>query len=323
MGTHKINSATQALTHYFSFFFSKHSTMNFNFNYRFAVCRRISKSLPEQAIRDFAHENDSPVDFELANEQWDSYVSALKSVKNLEVIILDAEDDMPDCVFTEDAMVAVPSLENPGTTIVLVTNPGAESRRNEVKKVLQCLEKLNEEKNAKIEIHSMQEIDSLATLEGGDVQFTGTELFVGNSERTNARGIDVMKKVFKNYDIHAIQVAGQLHLKSCLSLIAPGVIAHGSTDDAKVMITEIKSKMVGKYEFVEVEEDHASNAVFLRDGDGGLVCLHAPKVQYPASKCYGVLVDVLDGLGVRRIEVNSEELGKVDGCLSCCSVLIA
>ena len=297
--------------------------MNFNFNYRFAVVRRISKSLPEQSIRDFAPENESPVDFELANEQWDSYVSALKSVKNLEVIILDAEDDMPDCVFTEDTMVAVPSLENPGTTIVLVTNPARESRRKEVIKVLQCLEKLNEEKNANIEIHCMQEIDPLATLEGGDVQFTGTEIFVGNSTRTNSRGIEVMKKVFKNYDIHAIQVAGQLHLTCCLSLITPGVIAHGNTDDDKAIIKEIKSKMVGNYEFVEVENDHASNVVFLRDGDAGLVCLHGPKVQYPATKCYGVLVGVLDGLGVRRIEVNSEELGKVDGCLSCCSVLIA
>lgn len=248
-------------------------------------------------------------------------MSALKTVKNLEVVILDAEDDLPDCVFTEDTMVAVPSLENPGTTIVLVTNPGAKSRRNETEKVLKCLEKLNEEKNANIEIHSMHEIDPLATLEGGDVQFTGTEIFVGNSERTNSRGIDVMKKVFKNYAVHAIKVAGQLHLKSCLSLIAPGVIAYGKTDDAKAMIAEIKSEMVEEYEFVEVEEDHASNAVFLRD-DTGLICLHAPKVQYPFSKCHGVLVGVLDGLGVKRIEVNSEELGKVDGCLSCCSVLI-
>jgi len=196
--------------------------MSFNFNYRFAIVRRISKSLPEQAIRNFANEDDKPVDFELANKQWNYYVSALKTVKNLEVVILDAEDDLPDCVFTEDTMVAVPSIENPGTTIVLVTNLGAESRRNETKKVLKCLEKLNEEKNANIEIHLMHDLDPLATLEGGDVQFTGTEVFVGNSERTNSRGIDVMKRVFKNYAIHAIKVAGQLHLKSCLSLIATG-----------------------------------------------------------------------------------------------------
>jgi dimethylargininase len=41
----------------------------------------------------------------------------------------------------------------------------------------------------------MDEIDPQATLDGGDVLYTGEHLFVGLSHRTNQRGADVLKKV--------------------------------------------------------------------------------------------------------------------------------
>ena len=154
--------------------------MDFNFTYRYALVRKISKALPEQAIRDFSDTNDSPVNFELAEKQWNDYVNALKLVKNLEVVILKADNEMPDCVFTEDTMVAVPSLENPGKTIILVTTPGAESRRCEIQEISSSLQKINDElqnsgSERTFEIYLMEDLDPLATLEGGDVQFTGNQ----------------------------------------------------------------------------------------------------------------------------------------------------
>lgn len=41
----------------------------------------------------------------------------------------------------------------------------------------------------------MHEIDPKATLDGGDVLFTGKHLFVGLSHRTNQRGADVLIEV--------------------------------------------------------------------------------------------------------------------------------
>lgn len=41
----------------------------------------------------------------------------------------------------------------------------------------------------------MHEIDPKATLDGGDVLYTGKHLFVGLSLRTNQRGADVLIKV--------------------------------------------------------------------------------------------------------------------------------
>lgn len=47
----------------------------------------------------------------------------------------------------------------------------------------------------------MHEIDPEATLDGGDVLYTGTHLFVGLSRRTNQRGADVLNKVIKRKKI--------------------------------------------------------------------------------------------------------------------------
>lgn len=41
----------------------------------------------------------------------------------------------------------------------------------------------------------MHDIDAEATLDGGDVLYTGKHLLVGLSHRTNQRGADVLEKV--------------------------------------------------------------------------------------------------------------------------------
>lgn len=41
----------------------------------------------------------------------------------------------------------------------------------------------------------MHEIDPEATLDGGDVLYTGKHLFVGLSKRTNKRGAECLVKV--------------------------------------------------------------------------------------------------------------------------------
>ena len=52
-----------------------------------------------------------------------------------------------------------------------------------------------------------------ATVDGGDVLYTGTELFVGISNRTNQAGVDFLRTAFQ-IPTHAIQVLdGFLHLK--------------------------------------------------------------------------------------------------------------
>ena len=45
-----------------------------------------------------------------------------------------------------------------------------------------------------------------AELDGGDVLFTGRELFVGLSSRTNKEGVECLEKAFPKYPVTAIDM---------------------------------------------------------------------------------------------------------------------
>lgn len=91
-------------------------------NFTHAVVRAIPSSLAKEALRT----NNLDVDLAKAQLEHEVYVNVLKQKLGLEVIELPADESLPDCVFVEDAAVVC------GDT-ALITRPGAESRRKEVK----------------------------------------------------------------------------------------------------------------------------------------------------------------------------------------------
>ncbi|XP_035659386.1 N(G),N(G)-dimethylarginine dimethylaminohydrolase 1-like [Branchiostoma floridae] len=65
-----------------------------------------------------------------------------------------------------------------------------------------------------------------ATLEGGDVIFTGKEIFCGDSVSTNEEGFTILKETFPDYPCHSVFVEyPEFHLKGFLAVAAPGVMA--------------------------------------------------------------------------------------------------
>lgn len=53
-----------------------------------------------------------------------------------------------------------------------------------------------------------------ATIDGGDVLFTGEELFVGLSQRTNYQGANALAKAFPEYPTIPVVLPGTvMHLK--------------------------------------------------------------------------------------------------------------
>ncbi len=67
-----------------------------------AICRKVPKSLVTGAQRiDDGHE---PISYERACEQHEEYLKTLKSL-GLDVILLEADEKYPDCVFVEDTAV--------------------------------------------------------------------------------------------------------------------------------------------------------------------------------------------------------------------------
>ncbi|XP_064189547.1 N(G),N(G)-dimethylarginine dimethylaminohydrolase 1 isoform X2 [Anguilla rostrata] len=159
--------------------------------------------------------------------------------------------------------------------------------------------------------------DEMATLDGGDVLFTGREFFVGLSKRTNQRGAEILADTFKDYAVSTVPVQEGLHLKSFCSMAGPGLIAIGSSESAQRALKIMQQMSDHRYDKLTVPDDLAANCVYMNLPSKGHVLLHCTPEEYPESvKVFEKLKDHM------LIPVSNSEKVKVDGALTCCSVLI-
>ena len=257
------------------------------FEYSKAVVRKIPSSLPKAALR--LEEPSEAINLAKARKQWSNYVQALKDLK-LEIVEIPAEEEFPDCVFIEDVAVVCDQT-------ALITRPGHITRRRETTAVRKALEKLG------LQIVDMVEP---ATLDGGDVLFTGREFFVGLSSRTNEAGVESLKKAFPRYPVSAVNVAEVLHLKSMMSMAGPNLIAIGESSAAVSAWKEMeKNGNYHDYNKVTVSEDKDANCLYIN----GVLVYSGRSLNLGALNC-------------RKIKVDCAELAKADGCLTCCSLLV-
>lgn len=165
-------------------------------------------------------DHDGALDVDRAREQHRAYADALRGA-GLEVEILPADRDQPDCCFVEDTAVILGD-------VALITRPGAPSRRGEVEAVAAHLD-------GRFEVVRME---APATLDGGDVLAAGDRLFVGRSRRTNDAGIVRLAEVAGaavGAEVTPVDVAEDLlHLRSGVGrvadrtvLVAPGTVHPG------------------------------------------------------------------------------------------------
>jgi dimethylargininase len=154
------------------------------------VCNTIPKSI-NNGLSIESHE---PVDYELTRQQHDFYLDKLRQC-GLKLVFVDCNEAYPDCVFVEDTCVAIRNR-------LFITNPGAETRRGECDAIRTKLAAIKGKLGLEVgEISNTSE----AFLDGGDVLFTGRELIVGLSSRTNqlgiynkqTRGISSKKKILR------------------------------------------------------------------------------------------------------------------------------
>ncbi|NXN12812.1 DDAH1 dimethylaminohydrolase, partial [Indicator maculatus] len=242
------------------------------------------------------------VDFARAEREYQLYVGVLRGKLGLQVVELPADESLPDCVFVED--VAVVCEET-----ALLTRPGAPSRRKEVEAMKRVLGSLN--------LNIVEMVDENATLDGGDVLFTGREFFVGLSRRTNQRGAEILADTFKDYAVSTVPVHDSLHLKSFCSMAGPNLIAIGSSEAAQKALKTMQQMSDHRYDKLTVPDDAAANCIYLNIPNKGHVLLHRAPEEYPESaKVFEKLKDHM------LIPIANTELEKVDGSLTCCSVLI-
>jgi dimethylargininase len=249
---------------------------------RKVLVRRPSPRLAEGIV---GHIERVPVDYELAAQQWEHYVALLRRY-DWETVEVARADDCPDSVFVEDTMVL---YEN----VAMISRPGALSRRPEIVDAQRTIERLG---------YTIERIQEPGTLDGGDVLNVADVMYVGRSDRTNAEGVAQMRGVFEPLGAMVVEVPVRkvLHLKSAATALPNGsVIGYPpALDDPSIFP-----------DFIAVPEPSGAHVVLL----GGARLLMAASAPRSA--------ELFAGLGYEPILVDISEYEKLEGCVTCLSVL--
>jgi len=231
------------------------------------------------------HISRTTVDVELARTQHAAYASALAG-SGWQVEQVPVAEDCPDSVFVEDAVVVCDDL-------AVLTRPGAPRRRPEVDGVAQVMASLGL-RTARIE--------APGTLDGGDVLQAGTTVYVGRGGRTNGEGIRQLRALLAplGRTVTGVPLGEVLHLKSAVTALPDGTF---------LLLPDLVP--AGLFPAVRPVTEESGCHVVPLGGDRVLIAASAPRTA--AS---------LADLGFTPVVVDISEYEKLEGCVTCLSVLL-
>jgi dimethylargininase len=231
------------------------------------------------------HISRTAVDLDLAREQHTAYAGAL-AASGWKVERVAAAEDCPDSVFVEDAVVIVADL-------AVLTRPGAPPRRAEVAGVARAVEALGL-RTARIE--------APGTLDGGDVLQAGTTVYVGRGGRTNGAGIRQLRALLAplGRTVIGVPLGAVLHLKSAVTALPDGTF---------LLLPDLVP--AGLFPAVRPVTEESGCHVVPLGGDRVLIAASAPRTA-----------ELLDDLGFTPVVVDISEFEKLEGCVTCLSVLV-
>jgi dimethylargininase len=223
-------------------------------------------------------------DFEKALEQHSAYCEALKGC-GLELIVLEADERYPDGCFVEDTAIVTGE-------VAVIARPGAVSRMGEEAEISEILS----------EFRKIETIKLPGTLDGGDVLRVENHFFIGISGRTNRDGARQLSAILSKYGYTAseTEVGLGLHLKSGIAYLGKG----------NLICVEGFSKIAGSSGIIISDQEESYSANCLRVNDFLLI-----PSGFPNSK------KKIVELGYNIIELNMSEFRKMDGGLTCLSLL--
>ncbi|MBI2107763.1 N(G),N(G)-dimethylarginine dimethylaminohydrolase, partial [Candidatus Woesearchaeota archaeon] len=214
----------------------------------------------------------------------DLYCEALRRC-GLEVIALEPDLKYPDGCFVEDTAI----ITEKGA---IITRPGQPKRLGEEKRIKDVISRYMPVKS----------IEPPGTVDGGDILSLNGHFYIGLSKRTNQEGAKQLSSILsrQGYASSAIPVTQVLHLKT-------GVTYIGS----KTLITTVEfSDKFQSFYVIEVDEAEMYAANCLLVNGFLLVPKGFPKIKQRILE-----------LGCRIIEVEMSEFRKMDGGLTCLSLL--
>ncbi|MHB1095720.1 MAG: dimethylarginine dimethylaminohydrolase family protein [Gemmatimonadaceae bacterium] len=236
---------------------------------------------------ELTHVARSPIDVDVARAQHRAYEALLTSL-GCEVRRVPPAPAHPDSVFIEDTAVVFDE-------VAVITRPGAATRRDEVAAVAEALAPLR----------PLVRITSPATLDGGDVLVIGRAVYVGETDRTNAEGIEQLRMALApfGYSVRGVPVTGCLHLKTAVTAV----------DDATVLLNPawVSAAAFGAYHVLEVSEAEPMAANVLRVGEALVYGAAFPRT-----------LELLRSAGFHPHTVDASELAKAEGAVTCCSLVL-
>ncbi len=228
----------------------------------------------------------SAVDPGLAAKQHAAYVEAIADA-GWEIREVPHADALPDSAFVEDTVVVCGGL-------AVLARPGAAERRAEVAGTEKAVLALGLETGR---------IEEPGTLDGGDVLMVGTTLYAGRGGRTNAEGIRQLRRQVapQGFSVVPVPLHGVLHLKSAVTALPDGTVV--AADPSLLDSSPFPALRT-------VPEEAGSHVILL---GGGMVLMAA---SAPRS------AELFDDWGFDVVAVDIGEFEKMEGCVTCLSVLI-
>jgi dimethylargininase len=225
-----------------------------------------------------------PVDADLAARQHDAYVAALDEA-GWPVRWLPPADDLPDAVFVEDTVVVCDGL-------AVLGRPAVPERAPEIASMELMVAELG------LDVVRIDE----GTLDGGDVLQVGNTVYAGRSDRTDEDALCQLARIFGGLGRRVVPVTltGCLHLKSAMTALPDGSLIGlpDLVDTSALPYLGVASEPTGAH-VVVLGEKHV------------LIAASAPRTA-----------DHLAGEGYEVSVVDISEFEKVEGCVTCLSVLI-
>lgn len=245
----------------------------------------------------------------LAEAQHSKYCEILQSILGVKnVVQVPKQDEYPDSVFVEDTVVMCGSRHGISMTL------GHESRRNECGAVIDTLQQMG--------YSVLRDNTHGATLDGGDVLFTGEMYLVGLSKRTNLKGFQhFASRVHSvaNIRVESITVPQNgLHLKSMCTMFGPEAIVCGGFNNNAEFTQELQ-RLTRVSQVFNVPDMDASNCLSLLTPEGKSCVVYRQDFPRSASileaKSQELKIDF-------TYPIDYSEMAKADAALTCCSVLL-
>jgi dimethylargininase len=236
---------------------------------------------------ELAHKPRVEVNGERALEQHQAYRTALAELGAL-VVELSPLPGCPDAVFVEDPALVLDE-------VAVIARPGAASRRPEIETVARAL----------APHRPLLRLEAPATLDGGDLLCIEKTIFVGESARTNEAGRVALAEMVAphGYRVEPVPLFDCLHLKSAVSWLGG--------DRLLVNPAWLEETSFPGFERIEVDPEEPFGANILPLAGRVLVLASCPRT---AERLDGI------GLGVRAIDLS--EFEKMEGSLTCLSLLL-